>query len=951
MATMGLKMMAGTCLLFLLVGVAFAEPGDFPAEFEFMGYTTNIDTPKYRLKDTVQPRNIKVDLDVYLSESRFTGTVELEVETSENLTQIVMHQNVVAISAITVLDDGNQPVILQSPGSFDTDSYYEILIINFASTIPPGNYTITISYTGRINENPTDRGFYKGYYHDGNTVREYATTQFQPYHARKAFPCFDEPQFKCPFTIAITRDASLGPTYSNMAIERTDEITPNRIRETFLPTPVISAYLIAFHVSDFIATNSSAVDGKPLQIISRPGVTSQHPYAADMAMKITNGMDEYFDIDYYNMGQGQPMKNDHIALPDFPSGAMENWGMVNYREAYLLYDEEHTNVIDKIFIATILAHELAHKWFGNLVTCFWWSNLWLNESFASYFEHFGAHMADKDLELDNRFITSHVQRALGADASPSINAMNWSAVADNPSISAHFGTSSYVKGASVLRTMEHLLGYTTFRNGLRHYLKDNEYGIGYPVDMYNALRKAASEDASFQATYPGADIGEVLDSWVQTPGSPVVNVYVNMTSGLISLTQERFQLTGTPPDDLWHIPITWTHGGNVNFDNLKPTMIMSGKTGTLQNIPGHHWVILNLQHSGLYRVNYDDHNWEMLANQLRKDKNVIHRLNRAQITNDVLFFLRAGKIKAERAFDVLSFLKDESDYYVWFGPLAQLDWIRSRLEHLPKAHEEFSAYILDMFTGAIKELTYDEKENENIAVTQSRMQILNYACNLGHQGCISDSLNKWNAFRSDPEKLVPKNARRYVYCTGLRQGDASDYNFLFERYNTSQNTADMVVMLRTLACTKDEASLRHYLFQSMHSDKIRIHDRTNAFSFALQGNRENLEIVLDFLYKNFEEIRETYGGEARLSTAISALSSYLTDYRDIVQFQSWLYTNQVALGDSFSTGKGVISTAMNNLGWGNEAAKDVILATRGSSAAITASISLLLLALSAHILK
>ncbi|CAH2105879.1 unnamed protein product [Euphydryas editha] len=940
--------------ILLLVGFVYAEPDEDMLDFEMVGYSTNIDDPQYRLLNNVVPTYMYVDLDVYLSESRFNGLVRVNVEVRETLRQIVMHQNVVSITAVSVVNANNQPVNLQFPNSFEIDSYYQVLKINFASNIEPGQYTITISYLGQINENPYDRGFYKGYYFVGNETREYATTQFQPYHARKAFPCFDEPQFKCPFVISITRDTSLSPSFSNMAINSTEVVSPGRTRETFLPTPIVSAYLVAFHVSDFVATENASTSEKPFRIISRQGPTDQHGYATRMGVRITEELDRYFNISYYDMGQGTPMKNDHIALPDFPSGAMENWGMVNYREAYLLFDERHTNALDQIFISTIIAHELAHKWFGNLVTCFWWSNLWLNESFASFLEYFAAHWANQSLELDDRFILNRVQSALSADASETIQPMNWTSVASNPSIDSHFGTSSYAKGASVLRTMEHFVGYETFRNALRYYLNTNAYGVGYPEDMYNAFRRACAEDPTFQTSYPNVDVGDVFNSWVQNPGAPVLDVNVDMNTGRINITQERFQLSGTIPDTIWHIPITWTHSGSPNFTNLRPSFVLSNKTTTIYKPAGHHWVIFNLQHSGYYRVNYDDHNWQMIASQLRRNRDAIHKLNRAQITNDVMFFLRANKTSISRAFDVLSFLRNESDYYVWNGVLSQFDWLRRRLEHLPRAHEEFDAYLLEMLEGAIQQLGYEEEASDSISVIQSRMQIMNYACQLGHQGCINDSLEKWRQFRNNASYLVPKNARRYVYCTGLRHGNDEDYQFLFQQYMNSENTADMVVMLRALACTRSNVSLTHYLTESMRNSRIRVHDKTNAFNYALLGNTENLPIVLNFLYNNFEEMRRTYGGQLRLNVCINALATHLTDFNYIVQFQAWLYNQQVSLGAAFNSGRSVIDSAMNNIRWANNVAPEIFTTIRAyreslnASATISTSIGVLLVALVAH---
>ncbi|KAM3967318.1 aminopeptidase N [Aphomia sociella] len=939
-----------------LAGSILAVPphaGDeLRSNFEFTN--TNVDTPQYRLKDSVYPTEVFVDLDVYLEEARFNGAVQIVVEVrEENLTQIVLHQKVVAINTVSVLNSANQPVQLQFPSPFTTDSYYELLLINLANPLSVGQYTIVVNFLGQINTNPLDRGFYQGYYFYNDQRRLYATTQFQPYHARKAFPCFDEPQFKSRYVISITRDSNLSPSYSNMAINdsATYEVAPGRIRETFLPTPIISVYLIAFHVSDFVKTRISSTPTKPFQIISRQGVTDQHEYAAIIGRKISDALDDYLGINYYDMGQGQPMKNDHIALPDFPSGAMENWGMVNYREAYLLYDGNNTNQINKIFIATIIAHELAHKWFGNLVTCFWWSNLWLNESFASFFEYFAAHDADPSLELDDQFVVDYIHSALSADSGLT-SSMNNSAVVNNPSIWAHFNTTSYAKGASVLKTLEHFVGYRTFRTALRYYLNSRAYDIGTPEDMYNAFRRATSEDLEFSTAYPNIDIGQVFDSWVQNSGSPVVKVDNNMDTGVITVTQERYLLSGTAENNpLWHIPLTWTDGANPDFSSTKPRSLLSTRTTTIPGPSGHNWVLFNIAQSGLYRVHYDDHNYEMLASYLRNNNNRlrIHKLNRAQLVNDVLFFLRSGDVTIERVFDVLSFLRHETDYYVWAAAIGQLDWIRRRLEHMPQAQGEFDNFLLESLETVIRDLGYEERATDSVSTILNRMQILNLACNLGHQGCVSDSLTKWTSFKDD-EVSVPVNLRRYVYCTGLREGDASDYRFLFNHYNVSENTADMVVILRALACTKDTASIQDYLYQSMYNDKIRIHDRTNAFSYALQGNKENLETILEFLQENFAEIRETYGGVDRLNLAISATSAYLTDFEDITRFQTWAYANQVALEGSFGTAVSVINTAQANLNWGSENVLEIYttLLERNAAASFTVSVTLLFVAIAAH---
>nr|QBI71858.1 aminopeptidase N4a [Plutella xylostella] len=957
---MGSSILLPVLALVFLVGAIHSSPYDEFRSSIVEFYDTNLDEPKYRLKDNVKPLRQTVDLDVYLDEDRFDGETSIYILTADNdMKQIVLHQNVVSISSVSVFNVTGAPVPLQTPGAFETDPYYEILMINLANPIPVGEYTLKIVYKGRINTNPLDRGFYKGYYFtdSSNTKMEYyATTQFQPYHARKAFPCFDEPQFKSYFTISITRPEDFSQSYSNMAIEKFETIVKEdgstRVRETFYRTPIVSAYLLAFHVSKFVETQVN-VDNKPFGVISRPGPVDQHAYAIRLGQLTTNWLSTKLKFDYYAMGEGVAMKNDHIALPDFPSGAMENWGMVNYREAYLLYDEQNTNLQNQIFIATIISHEMAHKWFGNLVTCFWWSNLWLNESFASFFEYFSTHGADPSLELDDQFVVDHVHSALAADASSGATPMNWTGVVTNPSINAHFSTTSYAKGASVLRMMEHFVGSTTFYKALEYYLRENQYQLGDPKKMYAAFETAVAEDGSL-SQYTNVKITDVFDSWIQNPGAPVVHVNVDHSTGVITVKQERYQLSGIRPNTLWQIPLTYTRGDDVDFSNTKPSTVLVGESTTINKPAGHEWVIFNVAQSGYYRVNYDDHSWEMIAGGLRTSREAVHKLNRAQIVNDVLYFLRSGDVSIERAFDVLAFLKEETDYYVWAGAIGQLTWLRRRTEHIPALYNEFSAYLLEQMDAVINQLGYNENPSDSTSTILNRVQILNFACTLGHEGCVTDSLAKWKAFRETPTNLVHKNLRRHVYCVGVREGDRTDYDFLWQRYNSSQNTADMVVMLRALGCTKDEATLQHYLQQSLYSSSIRIHDKTNVVSYALLGNQENVKGVLNFIYNNYESIRTQYGGSARLETVLSTLAAYLTDFSDIVAFQSWLYSNQLKLeGTEFRTGVNVINSAISNLDWASKNAigLNAFLIGRNAAASVIAPITLLIAAVAMHLLR
>lgn len=933
-----------------LAGALGANPyEEFKSNFEYLS-DTNLDEPAYRLVNTVLPTYVYVHLDTNVEEAKFDGFVQIIVNVTTELNQIVLHDNVVSIKEISVKNSRGEAVHLNSKLGFERDSYFEIIKLNFQQNISIGEYTIEISYLGQINENPFDRGFYRGYYYVNGVKQYYATTQFQPYHARKAFPCFDEPQFKAHYVISITRPESYSKSYSNMAIEREEGRGTGRIRETFRRTPLISSYLIAFHVSQFVETTGGTKD-EPFAVIYRRGANNQHGYALDMGIKITKHMDDYFGIKYYGMGQGEPMKNDHIALPDFPSGAMENWGMVNYRESYLLHDPDNTPLTSKVFIATIIAHELTHKWFGNLVTCFWWSNLWLNEAFASYFEYFAAHGADKALELDDQFIVDNVHSALMWDAREGAPPMNWTEVVDNPSINSHFSTTSYAKGSAVLRMMEHFVGPDTFRKALQIYLRDNSYSLGTPEHMYNAFKQAVKEDNSL-ANFPNIDVGEVFDSYVQNPGAPVLKVKVDNDAGRIEVIQERYVFSANVPSTLWKIPITWTRGRQMNFNDQKPTLVLTTKNATIEKAKENEWVIFNVAQSSYYRVMYDDNNWNLIAQALKgNDREKINKFNRAQIANDVLVFLRGDHMNVKKVFEILEFLKYETDYYVWAGAIGQIDFVRRRLDQIPSLQKKYDEYVLEQMETVIEHLGFVEETTDSTSRILNRMQIMNMACNLGHEKCIEESKKMWNKFKNSPNDRVPVNSRRYVYCTGLRYGDGSDYDYLFRLYENSENTADMVVILRALGCTRNAQKLEHLLQQSVHNDLIRNHDKSNVVSYAVQGNPENMRVVLKFLENNYAAMRTHYGGSARLSAAISALESSLTDFEDILELQRWLYSDQKNIQDVFNTGRNVINNSIKNLRWGNSIAVDLHNYLTGAASGVIASITLLFTTVIFHLTR
>ncbi|CAG9795006.1 unnamed protein product [Diatraea saccharalis] len=708
----------------------------------------------------------------------------------------------------------------------------------------------------------------------------------------------------------------------------------------------MSAYLISIHISDgfkVIADNDD--DVKSYRIIARPTAENQGKYALEVGPPLTEWFDNYFGINYYDMADG--IRNDQLASPFWASGATENWGLVTYRELRLLYDENETNALDKMYIGTITAHELAHKWFGNYITCRWWDNVWINEGFASYFEYFGMHGIDEKLELEDQFNIMYLQSALSVDATSGTRALRHT-VNSPTQVTGHFSGISYSKGASLLLMLKHLVTEDTFKKALNLFLLDRAYEHAFPEDLYRAFDNATIQD---NIQIDGLDITSFMDTWVDKPGYPLLTVNVNMNTGLMTLTQERFYINANAQqtDELWPIPLTFTSGNNPDWNNLTVSRVMTGKSIEIQKEPGHEWVIFNVKQKGIYRVNYDVHNWEIIASALNNDVNNIDKMNRAQIVDDVFALMRSEKITFNLGFQVLQFLKQDTSYYSWYPAISGLNWIRNRFLHMPLNLAEFDNILYDYLEAVIKEVGYDVVENEPLTRTLNRLFLLSFACNIGHAGCIADAEQKFRAL-IDNDTPVNPNLRRHVFCVGLREGNFEDWTYIYERRNTSNNQADELAMLRALGCSTNENAVQEYL-RMITTDEVKAQDRLNAIIWLLAGDPKNAAAFLNYLKTadNVEKIRKAVVLPASFNSVLSSLPAYL-DTDGLKEMEEWLTTSQ-AIVPEFNVGLNAISSARVNQQWGTDKATDILEAVRGGASFLIPTISLLFFTTVAMILK
>nr|AAX39863.1 aminopeptidase N1 [Trichoplusia ni] len=909
----------------LLLGVALAQgilaysPIEMP-EDEWQEYRNLMRDPTYRLVRTTEPETYKVTLTPYFDTNdakafTFDGEVEILIKANQAVSEIVLHCNDLTISKLTVTTETSSTDLAEAGQTFTCEANTSFLRIKTTSPLEAeAKYVIKSEFTGNLQTNM--RGFYRSWYVDSSGNKRWmATTQFQPGHARQAFPCYDEPSFKALFDITIKRLPDFSETLSNMPIKTRGPLTDGRIAETFHTTPKTSTYLLAFIVSHYKEVATGTDLNRPFKIYARDNAKLTGDWSLDIGERLLEEMEKITDVPYYGMALNMDMKQ--AAIPDFSAGAMENWGLLTYREALILYDPKHSNHFYKQRVANIVSHEIAHMWFGNYVTCAWWDNLWLNEGFARFYQYYLTDRVDKNLGFDTRFIVEQLHTSLLSDSGVNAHPLTDENVSSPTTVSAHFSTITYAKGASVLRMTQHLLGNSTFEKGLRSYLKARRYDVATPDDLFDALQEAATLDGAL-TQYPGATVKAYFETWTSKAGHPLLTVTVG-NDGTMKVTQERFGLTPvTTFEGTWQIPITWTSQGNVDFYDLKPSRILTGTSTTIDvgtNQRG--WLIFNKQQTGFYRVDYDPitwaHNTMALRNaEVRKD---IHVYNRAQIVDDVFLLARSERMTYRQAFNILSFLEFEDEYAPWIAAIAGFNFAVRRLAHDEAALAKLQAHIHSTAAAVVNRLGYEDKGgDDNFMDDLLRMNLMQFLCNVNHEKCIEEGVKSFQSWKVNEAFHIPANHRPWVYCAGLRAGDASDFDVFWSRYLKEDLASEKVVMVTAAGCTGDEASLRKFL-NAIVDDKedIRPQDYSVALNSAIASNEVNTLRAFEWLKTNVDQTVKTLGS---INSPLSTISSRLLNDAQINTVETWLNENAEIIGASaVAAGRSGIATSKSNIEW------------------------------------
>ncbi|XP_041766719.1 uncharacterized protein LOC121590789 [Anopheles merus] len=902
-----------------------------------------------RLPRSIEPVAYDIRLIPWLVEDNFTflGTVEVLVNVLEDCSNVTLHVAALNIHSASVerstgrgekqhseeatADESSEGApLVREMVEIDhnlTVASKQFYVLMLKTPLRRGEqYVVRLRYDGVLNDYL--QGFYRSSYTANNETRWIATTQFQPTDARRAFPCFDEPALKARFNISIARTRDM-ISLSNMPRLRSYEASEPELQgyvwDVYQQSVPMSTYLVAFVVCDYLNLTSGN-----FAVWARADAIGSARYALSVGPKLLKFLEDFFHIKY-------PLpKVDMIALPDFSAGAMENWGLITYRETAMLYEENVSAISNKQHVITVVAHELAHQWFGNLVTPSWWTDLWLNEGFASYMEYLGVDAVEPAWKSMEQFVVNELHNVFSLDALSSSHQI--SVEVHNPEeIHEIFDKISYGKGATIIRMMDHFLTTEVFKRGLTNYLNDKKYQSASQDDLWDYLTNEARRGGIFDEH---TSVKEIMDTWTLQTGFPVVFVQRDYESDSIEFRQERFSfanaLNGTDAAArqserfLWWIPITYTTLGDSNFQQTKPSIWMKAEEALVINnhdIPSHDWMIVNVQQTGYYRVNYDERNWQMIVRHLQ-DRNkykTIAASNRAQLIDDALNLARAGYLDYGVALNVTRYLVHETDYVPWKAAIAALNYIDSMFIRT-RNYGLFKKYSMDLLENIYREVGFEDHRDSPLLTVYKRISVLKAVCHLGNKDCVNHCLRKYYEWMHQPNpdinNPISPNLKSTVYCTAIKYGDETEWDFAWERFQKATVASEKEILLSAMGCSRVPWILARYLENAMSDEYgIRKQDAFRVF-ISVADNVIGQPIAFDYMRNNWAKMKSYFGASmSNLNIILKYCTKRFNTESELLELKEFA---EIHLKDSGRTIQQAIEWTESNIAWLNRNAQPIV---------------------------
>ncbi|VAI31891.1 unnamed protein product [Triticum turgidum subsp. durum] len=787
---------------------------------------------KARLPSFAAPRRYELFLRPDLVACTFSGSVAISVAVSAPTRFLVLNALDLSVNRTSIRFQALEPTEVVF---FKDDG---VLVLGFAKELPLGEGLLKMDFNGILNDQM--RGFYRSKYQYKGKERNMAVTQFESVDARRCFPCWDEPAFKAKFKLTLEVPSEL-VALSNMPVANATFAGPIKTVR-YHESPPMSTYLVAIVVGLFEYVEGMTTKGTRVRVYTQTGKSNQGKFALDVGVKSLNLYEDYFATPY-------PLpKLDMVAIPDFAAGAMENYGLVTYREVALLFDDKSSSASSKQNIAITVAHELAHQWFGNLVTMEWWTHLWLNEGFATWMSHLAVDSFFPQWNIWAQFLdpTTTALRLDSLEASHPIEVE----IHHASEVDQIFDAISYDKGASVIRMLQSYLGAERFQKAMASYMKKYAYSNAKTEDLWAVLEKETGEP-----------VKDLMTTWTKQKGYPVINAKIKGND--IEIEQAQFLLDGSSGSGMWIVPIT---SGCGAYDTekklllkLKHDKLVIGSQCGDRKKGGNFWTKLNINGTGFYRVKYDDELAAALQNALETKK--LSLMDKIGIVDDLYALSIARQQTFASLLHLLYGYRGQADYSV----LSHINTVTTSIAKIsadatPALAGDIKQLLIKILLSPAEKLGWDPKKGESHLDVMLRPLLLTALVQLGHGKTINEGVRRFNIFTRDRgTSLLPPDTRKAAYLSVMQNVSSSNrsgYDALRKIYKESAEGEERLQVLGILSSCRDNSIVLESL-NLIFTNEVRNQD---AYILLRGIQPETREISWNWLKENWERISRTFSG-------------------------------------------------------------------------------------------
>ena len=784
--------------------------------------------------------------DLYIEPSKdfqtFNGIVEISLNINEQISKIEFDSVGLKIKNCEYFN------VVESKWieiDFETTNTH-LILKQYSEFKKENDFTFKINFKGKILKDL--KGLYSSKYIENNQEKVLLSTQFEPTDARKAFPCIDNPSYKAKFNLSLIIPKDLN-AISNMPIKEKKERDHSSNEIIFEETPIMSTYLLFFAIGKIKSKEITTKNN----ILIRVWATNNQEDFGEFALETSEKLLDYFES-YFGTKYPLP-KLDHIAIPDFAAGAMENWGCISYRENALLVDPENSSIQTKQLVAAIIAHEMAHMWFGDLVTMNWWNDLWLNESFASWMGDKAISKLFPEWDIWTKFLLDDTNRAFELDALDSSHPIEQE-VKNPDEIGQLFDAISYSKGASLIRMLENYIGEDPFRNGIQKYINKHQYSNTVTNDLWNALSESSNKD-----------IQKLMKKWTTEPGFPLVEV--SMSDDNVIITQKKFSYNPeNNSDSNWIIPVKYKEK-NAEKQSSKTMLIESSESIIEESDIS----IFNSNSSGFYKTIYSEEIFNNITDMLKDDMSSLMNEERLGLLSDTYTLLKSSKIDPENYLSLLKIFSSETNPYIWKYICGSLRSLDSKLYKTP-IYDKYYSFTSNIFNNLSIDLNWNidhiSSEIDQIMVGT----LIENSCYYNIDPLIKKSLEIFrNSSKYDKTEIHP-NLKRPLFLSVAYNGDKNDFDKIWKLYLNSNSQEEKSLYLGSLTQFNNIEKI-NFLLSQITTENIRKHDIASVL-IGIANNNIGFETSWSYLKENWSKILEIAGDGFQLNYIVSLPSNFQT---------------------------------------------------------------------------